>query len=59
VNNKLRVLYEQLENDRNRLMAELVKATSDKLFLKPSKEKWSVNEILTHLVISEQLTLRY
>jgi hypothetical protein len=59
VNNKLRVLYEQLEDDRARLMAELSKASGGTLSLKPSKDKWSVNEILTHLVTSEQLTIRY
>ncbi|HMG91699.1 MAG TPA: DinB family protein [Chryseolinea sp.] len=59
MNHKLKVLYEQLEGDRNRLMAELSKTSSDRLFLKPSKDKWSVNEILIHLVTSEQLTLRY
>jgi hypothetical protein len=59
VNNKLRLLYEQLEDDRARLMAELSKASGDTLSLKPSKDKWSVNEILTHLVTSEQLTIRY
>ena len=40
-------------------MIELSKTSSEKLFLRPSKNKWSVNEILTHLVTSEQLTLRY
>jgi len=59
VNNKLRLLYEQLEDDRARLMAELSNASGDTLSLKPSKDKWSVNEILTHLVTSEQLTIRY
>ena len=59
MNNKLKVLYEQLEDDRTRLMAELSKASGDTLSLKPSKDKWSVNEILTHLVTSEQLTIRY
>ncbi|HEX6890180.1 MAG TPA: DinB family protein [Chryseolinea sp.] len=59
MNSKLKVLYKQLEDDRNSLMAELSKASSDRLFQKPSKEKWSVSEILTHLVVSEQLTVRY
>ena len=59
MNNKLKVLYEQLEDDRARLMAELSKASGETLSLKPSKDKWSVNEILTHLVTSEQLTIRY
>jgi hypothetical protein len=59
VNNKLKVLYEQLENDRDRLMTELSNASGDTLSLKPSQDKWSVNEILTHLVTSEQLTIRY
>jgi len=40
-------------------MAELSNASGDTLSLKPSKDKWSVNEILTHLVTSEQLTIRY
>jgi uncharacterized damage-inducible protein DinB len=59
VNNKLKLLYQQLEDDRTRLMAELSKASGDTLSLKPSKDKWSVNEILTHLLTSEQLTIRY
>ena len=59
MNTKLRVLYVQLEDDRAKLMVELSKASNDKLSLKPSKERWSISEILTHLVTSEQLTIRY
>jgi len=59
VNNRLKVLYAQLEDDRIKLMTELTKTSNDKLSLKPAKDKWSINEILTHLVTSEQLTIRY
>ena len=59
MNNRLRVLYMQLEDDRTKLMVELSNASDDKLSLKPTKDKWSINEILTHLVTSEQLTLTY
>jgi hypothetical protein len=59
VNKKLRTLYELLENDRKQLMVELSKTSIEKLAMRPSKDKWSINEILTHLLTSEQLTIRY
>jgi len=59
VNNRLSVLYAQLEDDRIKLMVELSNSPDDKLSLKPTKDKWSISEILTHLVTSEQLTLTY
>ena len=59
MNNRLRVLYAQLEDDRTKLMVELAKTPDDKLSLKPTKNKWSINEILTHLITAEQLTVRY
>lgn len=40
-------------------MVILSKVSKDTLCLKPATNKWSVNEILTHLLTSEQLTLAY
>ena len=59
MNARLRSLYDQLENERRRLLLDLGRAAVDNLDRKPSNNKWSINEILAHLVTSEQLTLRY
>lgn len=59
MNNRLTELYTQLEDDRIRLFAELSKAPKEKFSLKPVKDKWSINEILTHLFTTEHLTLSY
>lgn len=59
MNIKLQLLYEQLERERNDLLNRLASLLPERLEHKASLTKWSVNEILIHLVTSEQLTLAY
>jgi uncharacterized damage-inducible protein DinB len=59
LNTILRYQFDQLEKDRISLLKTLGEYPEDILNLKPGLEKWSVNQILIHLLTSEQLTLNY
>lgn len=51
--------FDQLEKDRISLLNRLGEYSEDTLNHKPGVEKWSVSQILIHLLTSEQLTLNY
>ena len=59
MNTILRQQFDQLENDRINLLNRLGEYSEDILNQKPGLEKWSVNQILIHLLTSEKLTLNY
>ncbi|MEQ8423734.1 MAG: hypothetical protein RIA63_03425 [Cyclobacteriaceae bacterium] len=58
MNSKLQTLFEDLERQRLQLLNE-VKQQPEKFDLKPDKKKWSIREILAHLVTAEKLTVQY
>jgi hypothetical protein len=51
--------FDRLEEDRVSLLATLATLHESKLSSNPVIGKWSINQILTHLLTSEQLTLAY
>jgi hypothetical protein len=59
VNAKLLYQFDQLENDRTSLLRVLSKHPESKLDNKLDSGDWSINQILIHLLTSEQLTLGY
>ena len=59
MNVKLLLLYEHLEHERNELLNRLAKLPAERLNHKIVATKWSINQILMHLLTSEQLTLDY
>lgn len=54
---KLREVFEALENDRRDLLAEVNR--KPELYLKSTNGKWSIAEILTHILTSERMALAY
>jgi len=59
MNSKLQFPFDELERDRKTLFQKLSNISSEKLNSNPIAEKWSINQILIHLLTSEQLTLTY
>jgi len=59
MNHQLLIHFGQCEAERVKLMRELSAYPESMLDHKPSPERWSVNQILIHLLTSEQLTLAY
>ncbi|NJM25100.1 MAG: DinB family protein [Bacteroidia bacterium] len=59
MNPKLHSLFEALEKERTLLLTAVKSYPADTLSHTPRPGKWSVLQILTHLVISEQLSLLY
>ena len=59
MNKKLQVLFERLESERIKLLDQLAVLPYEKLDYRSDSKKWSVNQILIHLLTSEHLTLTY
>lgn len=59
MNTTLQNQIEKLELDRIKLLDTLRKAPEEKFDVKADAAHWSINQILIHLLTSEQLTLNY
>lgn len=59
MNKILEKLFQRLEEQRITLLQDLQTHSSQQLAAKPSSNKWSVLEILTHLYTSERLSFGY
>ena len=59
MNPKLEIKYLSLEKSRNRLLDELEGLDDELLNTAPATDKWSINQIVYHLVESEKLTTSY
>lgn len=51
--------YNCLENDRQKLLHELSVVPGLRFNSNPTPGKWSISQILTHIITSERLTLLY
>lgn len=58
MNQKLSLLFQELETQRHHLI-ESVKKYPNTFNTKPDQAKWSVHEILAHLVSAEKLSVQY
>jgi len=59
LNQRLEHLFDQLEHARRNLLKDLIAYPEHTLTREPGSGQWSVNQILIHLLTSEQLTLIY
>jgi uncharacterized damage-inducible protein DinB len=58
MNQKLQKLFDQLEADRVELLSQVENLTVEQ-FQKSVNGKWSIQQILSHLMIAERLSLQY
>jgi uncharacterized damage-inducible protein DinB len=58
MNSKLNRLFISLEEDRVRLLTSLRGISTDKLLQAP-EGKWSIQQILAHLIAAEKLSIMY
>jgi uncharacterized damage-inducible protein DinB len=56
---KLQRLYDQLEVDRKRLLAKVELVSEEKFNRQPIPGKWSLGEVLSHIVASEHGSTSY
>jgi hypothetical protein len=59
LNSIVKIHFDQLEKDRVSLLLSLAEVSYETLSASPTKDRWSINQILIHLLTSEQLTLAY
>ncbi len=58
MNSKLNSLFDSIETQRNLLLASLKGLSPEKLN-RHLPNKWSINEIISHLIAAEKLSLQY
>jgi len=59
MDSKLESRFNKLENSRLQLFAKLEKKDESELNFHPGKYKWSVIQVMHHLIITEQLSTGY
>lgn len=55
---ELKTIFQQLENQRNDILSEVDKLSPDQYTLSKNG-KWSIAQILTHIITAEKLSLSY
>jgi len=58
MNGRLQSLFDTIETQRNSLLSDLKKLPADKLNHR-FPGRWSINQIISHLIAAEQLSVRY
>ena len=58
MNNKLALAFKKIEQRRKRLLDDVAKIPEDVFYFAPSG-KWSISQILVHLILAEKLSLQY
>jgi len=58
MNSRLQSLFDNIEIQRHSLLSELKNMPAEKLN-HHSPDKWSINQIVSHLISAEQLSVRY
>jgi len=58
MNSTLQHLFNSIETQRQELIRSLVNLSSEKLNTQP-EGKWSINQIIAHLITAEQLSVHY
>lgn len=59
MDSKLESGFNKLENSRLQLFAKLEKKDESELNFHPGKDKWSMIQVMHHLIITEQLSIGY
>lgn len=52
-------LFEKLESQRKTLLAEMAQYSPEQLTKTPAPGKWSANQVILHLIVSEKLSHQY
>ncbi len=59
MNAQLKKQFRQLEHERKKLFVELKNYSDDIINKKPAPDKWSVAQVIAHLITAEEMSLKY
>ena len=59
MNTQIEKQFKQLEQERKNLFNELKNYSDEVINKKPAPEKWSVAEVIAHLITAEEMSLKY
>lgn len=55
----LQLLFDELERQKANMIDHVSQVNDERFYKKPNPNKWSVAQILTHIMIAERMSLRY
>jgi len=59
VNPGFQTIFDELETQRAEILNQVKVLSVEKFNYSPSTEKWSISQILTHILVAEQLSVGY
>jgi hypothetical protein len=59
LNTNFKIAFEKLEQQRVEIIDQIKSLSSEKFNHQPASGKWSIAQILTHIITAEQLSLSY
>ncbi len=59
MHSQLQLVFDSLEKEKERLISQVSTLSSEEYFRIPAPGKWSVAQIMTHLMVAEYLSLGY
>jgi uncharacterized damage-inducible protein DinB len=59
MHSQLQSVFDSAEEEKNRLIAHVSVLSFEEYFRIPAPDKWSIAQIMTHLMVAEQLSLGY
>jgi len=59
LNTSFQTIYNAAERQRAEILNQVKQLPADRYMLQPSPAKWSIAQILTHILTSEQLSIAY
>jgi uncharacterized damage-inducible protein DinB len=59
VNPLLRQLFNKIENQRKQVLTLVSSLSNEQLLASPAPGKWSVSQIISHLIMTERLSVNY
>src|SRR4051794_20382150 len=59
MNNRLQNLFDKIENQKQDVFEMIADLSAAQINGKPSSGKWSISQIISHLIIAEKLSVNY
>jgi uncharacterized damage-inducible protein DinB len=59
MNKRLQKLFNKIEDQKQEVLEMIADLSSDQINAQPSTGKWSISQIISHLIIAERLSINY
>ncbi|HEY5824757.1 MAG TPA: DinB family protein [Cyclobacteriaceae bacterium] len=59
MNNKLQNLFDKIEDQKQDVFEMIAELSNEQINVNPSPGKWSISQIISHLIVAERLSVNY